>query len=135
MNGKIGLGSVGGLFEKPLHLAMNLVASGSGSEDAKQDVRKPLMALFKTVLSGDDALRERDFEMVRHLLRDRLPHEISEMIEMLRLARSISADEVVARLWSAVVPQERTEPVFVTATVKFSPQDTAITSLHDETLH
>ncbi|MBO5763453.1 MAG: hypothetical protein J6R85_06230, partial [Lentisphaeria bacterium] len=106
MNGKIGLGSVGGLFEKPLHLAMNLVASGSGSEDAKQDVRKPLMALFKTVLSGDDALRERDFEMVRHLLRDRLPHEISEMIEMLRLARSISADEVVERLSGLEQPEK-----------------------------
>ena len=52
------------------------------------------MALYKTVLAGSGQLTEENLLEVRQLLNQLPPNEIDELIDLLRSADDISADEL-----------------------------------------
>ncbi len=87
-----------GVAEKPFQRARELWSThfgGNGDEDA---LRVAFIGLIKAVLAPDRPLSDRDLEAVRHLLREHSPHEISQMLEMLRVASPLSAAEAAEQL-------------------------------------
>ena len=93
------LGKFGRMWDEknPLHAAIDMLNElGGGHREAAR--RRAAMALYKTVLAGSGQLTEENLLEVRQLLTQLPPNEIDELIDLLRSADDISADELAGEL-------------------------------------
>ncbi len=100
------MGRIGSWFERPLKLAALVLTRDD--HEAEKRLHSHLGSLFRLVLAGSEEPLDTDYEALRFALRERPPHEISELTAAMHSAKLRPIPEI-AEVLLELAPEERLE--------------------------